>query len=170
MKKIVSASLVLIVIFLAASCASVKTEQAQAPAAQGVDLVLTGFKVVADKVFPSEGAGFAFEFKVKNIGTAAVPDMKDANVLSLPRVMVYLKNDMFAMSQPIPAMKPGEEVTLTTEVMKDGVFPPVPGKVSLPKAGDYSFTATIDPAGFIQETSTANNSMSTSTSVAPKAK
>lgn len=163
MKKLWCAGLVMVMALVVVSCATVK------PAPKGADLVITNIKMVADEKI-LEGSPFAFEFTVKNQGTDATPAVEDPNSFSLPRIMVYIGDETLAMSQPISAIKAGEEVVLKTEIFKNGSFPAVEGKVSIGKAGDYKLTAIIDPAGYLEEVSKDNNTAEVKVKIEPKPK
>lgn len=164
MKKLVSVCCLLVVVALAVSCAA--PQQAAAP--QGPDLVITSIKVVTEKVYPAEGKPFSFEFKVKNIGTQDLAEVKTAVKMIVPRIVVYQGKNTFAVSQAIPAIKAGEEVTLQAEALNKETLAPEAAKLTLAKAGDYTMNAVLDPAGYIQEASKDNNKKSISFMVAPK--
>lgn len=160
MKSFVRACCLIIVVGLVVSCAVVQS------APKGTDLTLTSLKVVAAKAIV-EGSPFLFEFKIKNIGTEPLPEVQTAVKAIVPRIVVYQGDIPFAVSQPIPAMKAGEEITLQTEILNKDPKAQA-AQLSLAKAGDYTFTAIIDPSGFISEVSKENNQKNLTLKVAPK--
>jgi hypothetical protein len=160
MKKLWCVGLVMVMAVLVASCAAMK------PKPKGADLVIQEIKVVPEKIV--EGAKFDLQFVVKNVGTDAVGEIKTPSRLLVPRVVVYNGANLFAVSQPIPALKAGEAATLNVEVLNKDTLAGQAGQVTLAKAGEYTLTATLDPRGFIAEVSKDNNQGSVKITVEPK--